>query len=146
VLMHSRGRPGALHGHPPVPNISEEVTSSLRSSIELAEQHGVKRESIVIDPGIGFGKSQEQNIELIAKLDQLIAAFPGFPLLIGTSRKSFLGRLLADEDGTPVPADQRLHASLATITAAILKGAHIVRVHDVKAAVETLRVVDALRK
>src|SRR5882672_4502434 len=92
VLMHSRGTPGALHGLPSVADIIEEVTSSLRSSIEIAERHGVKRESIVIDPGIGFGKSQEQNIELIAKLDRLIAAFPDFPLLIGTSRKSFICR------------------------------------------------------
>ena len=107
----------------------------------MAERRGVKRESIVIDPGIGFGKSQEQNIELIAKLDQLIAAFPDFPLLIGTSRKSFIGRILADADGNPAPAEERLHGTMASITAAILKGAHIVRVHDVKAAVETVRVV-----
>jgi dihydropteroate synthase len=145
VLMHSRGTPGALHGLPPVADIIDEVTSSLRSSIEIAEQRGVKRESIVIDPGIGFGKSQEQNIELIAKLDQLIAAFPDFPLLIGTSRKSFLGRILADADGNPAPVEDRLHASLASMTIAILKGAHIVRVHDVKTTVETVRVADATR-
>ena len=105
----------------------------------------MKRESIVIDPGIGFGKSQEQNIELIAKLDQLVAAFPDFPLLIGTSRKSFIGRILADANGNPAPVEQRLHGSLATMTAAILKGAHIVRVHDVRAAVEAVRVVDVLK-
>jgi dihydropteroate synthase len=99
-----------------------------------------------MDPGIGFGKSQEQNIELIAKLDQLIAAFPDFPLLIGTSRKSFLGRILADASGNPAPVDQRLQGSLATLAIAVLKGAHIVRVHDVKAAVETVRVADAIRK
>lgn len=145
VLMHSRGTPGALHGLPPVADIIDEVTSSLRSSIEIAEQRGVKRESIVIDPGIGFGKSQEQNIELIAKLDQLIAAFRDFPLLIGTSRKSFIGRILAEADGKPAPDEQRLQGSLATMTAAILKGAHIVRVHDVKAAAETVRVVDVLK-
>jgi dihydropteroate synthase len=145
VLMHSRGTPGSLHGLPPVGNILEEVISSLRSSIAVAEQRGVKREAIVIDPGIGFGKSQDQNIELIAKLDQLIAAFPDFPLLIGTSRKSFIGRILADADGNPAPVSERLHGSLATMTAAILKGAHIVRVHEVKAAVETVRVVDALK-
>src|SRR6266404_2438288 len=139
VLMHSRGTPATMHKLPPVADIFHEVTKSLRSSIAMAERRGVKRESIVIDPGIGFGKSQKQNIELIAKLDQLIAAFPDFPLLIGTSRKSFLGRILADEDGTHAPANERLHASLATITAAILKGAHIVRVHDVKAAVDTVR-------
>ena len=145
VLMHSRGTPGSLHGLPPIADIIEEVTSSLRSSIELAEKRGVQRESIVIDPGIGFGKSQEQNIELIAKLDQLVAAFPDFPLLIGTSRKSFLGRILADRDGNPAPVEQRLHGSLATMTAAILKGAHIVRVHDVKAAIETARVAEEIR-
>lgn len=146
VLMHSRGTPGALHGLPPVDDIIEEVTSSLLSSIAMAEQRGVKRESIVIDPGIGFGKSQEQNIELIAKLDQLIAAFPDVPLLIGTSRKSFLGRILADEDGNPAPVEERLHASMASLTAAVLKGAHIVRVHDMKAAVETTRVAEEIRR
>ena len=144
VLMHSRGTPGALHNLPPVPDIMEEVTNILRNSIEIAEQRGVKRESIVIDPGIGFGKSQEQNIELIAKLDQLIAAFPDFPLLIGTSRKSFIGRILADAAGNPAPVEDRLFGSLATMTAAILKGARIVRVHDVEAAVQAARVTDAI--
>jgi dihydropteroate synthase len=144
VLMHSRGAPGSLHGLPPVADILEEVTSSLSSSIEIAKERGVQREAIVIDPGIGFGKSQAQNIEIIANLDELIAALPDFPLLIGTSRKSFIGRILADQNGNPVAPDERLHGSLATITAAILKGANIVRVHDVGAAVETVRVVDAL--
>jgi len=144
VLMHSRGTPGDLHGLEPVANIIEEVTGSLRSSIEIAEQHGVKHESIVIDPGIGFGKSQEQNLELIAKLDQIVSAFPDFPVLIGTSRKSFLGRILADAHGNPAPVEQRLYGSLATMTAAVLKGTHIVRVHDVKAAVETVRVAGAI--
>ena len=142
VLMHSRGTPATMHRLPPVADIMQEVTHSLRASINMAERRGVKRESIVIDPGIGFGKSQEQNLELIAKLDQLIAAFPDYPLLIGTSRKSFIGRILADETGTPAPAGDRLHGTMATITAAILRGAHIVRVHDVKATAETIRVTD----
>src|SRR5882672_5669537 len=140
VLMHSRGTPGALHGLVPVADIIEEVTGSLRSSIAIAEQRGVQRESIVIDPGIGFGKSQEQNLELIAKLDQIVAAFPDFALLIGTSRKSFLGRILADANGNSAPVAERLHASLATLIAAVLKGAHIVRVHDVKVAIEAAQV------
>src|SRR6185503_19806012 len=142
VLMHSRGTPARMHRLPPVADIMHEVTHSLRASINMAERRGVKRESIVIDPGIGFGKSLEQNLELIAKLDQLIAAFPDYPLLIGTSRKSFIGRLLADESGTPAPAEDRLYGTLATITTAVLHGAHIIRVHDVKAAVETTHVVD----
>ncbi len=145
VLMHSRGTPATMHRLPPVADIMEEVTSSLRASIHMAERRGVKRESIVIDPGIGFGKSQEQNVELISKLDQLIAAFPEYPLLIGTSRKSFIGRMLADDEGNPAPASDRLHGTMATVTAAVLKGAHIIRVHDVKAAVETIRVTILLR-
>src|SRR5215207_7287370 len=140
VLMHSRGTPATMHRLPPVADIMEEVTSSLRASVHMAERRGVKRESIVIDPGIGFGKTQEQNLELIAKLDQLIAAFPDYPLLIGTSRKSFIGRILADDSGTPAPPEDRLHGTMATITASILHGAHIVRVHDVKATTATVRV------
>jgi dihydropteroate synthase len=145
VLMHSRGTPATMHRLPPVADIMAEVVSSLRASIHMAERRGVQRESIVIDPGIGFGKTQEQNIELIARLDELIAAFPDYPLLIGTSRKSFIGRILADDSGTPAPASDRLHGTMATITAAVLKGAHIVRVHDVKATTETLRVADLIR-
>ncbi|HEY3026563.1 MAG TPA: dihydropteroate synthase [Pyrinomonadaceae bacterium] len=146
VLMHSRGTLATLHQLPPVPDIFEEVIGSLRDSVTIAEQRGVKGESIVIDPGIGFGKSQEQNIELIAHLDQLAEAFPEVPILIGTSRKSFLGRMLAKENGEPAPADERLYGTMATITAAILHGAGIVRVHDVKAAVESVKVADALQR
>lgn len=145
VLMHSRGTPATMHRLPPVAEIMEEVTSSLRASIHMAERRGVKHESIVIDPGIGFGKSQEQNIELIARLDELIAVFPDLPLLIGTSRKSFIGKILADESGAPAPAPDRLYGTLATITAAILRGAHIVRVHDVAAAAKTAKVADAIK-
>ena len=144
VLMHSRGTPATLHRLPPVADIMHEVKRGLRASINMAERRGVKRESIVIDPGIGFGKSQEQNLELLARLDQLIAAFPDYPLLIGTSRKSFIGRILTGENGTPAPAEDRLHGTMATITTAVLKGAHIVRVHDVKATVETIRVARAV--
>ena len=146
VLMHSRGTPATMHRLPPVADIMHEVTHSLRASINMAERRGVKPESIVIDPGIGFGKSQEQNLELLAKLDQLIAAFPDYPLLIGTSRKSFIGRILADKSGTPAPPEDRLHATMATIATAVLKGAHLVRVHDVKAAVETIRIAEAIRE
>jgi dihydropteroate synthase len=146
VLMHSRGTPATMHRLPPVADIMHEITHSLRASINMAERRGVKRESIVIDPGIGFGKTQAQNLELLAKLDQLIAAFPDHPVLIGTSRKSFIGRILADESGTPAPAEDRLHGTMATITAAVLHGAHIIRVHDVKAAAETIRVAEAIKK
>jgi dihydropteroate synthase len=146
VLMHSRGTPATIHRLAPVADIIHEVTHSLRSSIAMAERRGVKPECIAIDPGIGFGKSQEQNVELIAKLDQIISAFPDFPLLIGPSRKSFLGKLLADDKGDPASVSERLHGTMATVTAAILHGAHIVRVHDVRAAVETVRVADAVKR
>ena len=145
VLMHSRGTLATLHQLPPVPDVFAEVINSLRTSVAAAEERGVKRESIVIDPGIGFGKSQEQNLELIARLNQFIAAFPEFPILIGTSRKSFLGRLLKEAAGVAAPASNRLHGTMATVTAAILNGAHIVRVHDVRASVETIRVAESLR-
>ena len=145
VLMHSRGTPATMQRLPPAANIMSEVTQSLRRSIAMAERRGVARESIVIDPGIGFGKTFDQNLELIAKLDELIKAFPDFPLMIGTSRKAFLGHLLRDATGTPAPVEARLHGTLASITAAILRGAHIIRVHDVKPAVEAVKVADAIR-
>jgi dihydropteroate synthase len=144
VLMHSRGTPATMQRLPPVADVLEEVINSLRSSVAMAERRGVKRESIVIDPGVGFGKTQDQNIELIARLDQLALAFPDFPILVGTSRKSFIGRLLADENGEPAAMVDRLHGTMASITAAVLRGAHLVRVHDVKAAVETVRIADAI--
>lgn len=146
VLMHSRGTPATMHRLPPVADIMEEVTTSLKASVKMAERRGVKHESIVIDPGIGFGKSQEQNLELIAKLNELGASFPGLPILIGTSRKSFIGRILADEVGNPASPDRRLYGSMASVAAAVMKGANIVRVHDVRAAVETLRVIEAIRR
>lgn len=146
VLMHSRGTPATMQRLPPVAEVMKEVTTSLRSSVAMAERRGVKPESIVIDPGIGFGKTAEQNVELIAKLDQLAAAFPDVPILIGTSRKSFIGRILASENGEPAPTTDRLHGTMASIAAAVMKGAHIVRVHDVKAASETVKVANEIMR
>jgi dihydropteroate synthase len=140
VLMHSRGELTTMHRLEPVADIMAEVEASLRSSIAEAERRGVERECIALDPGIGFGKSLEQNLELIAKLDRFAHAFASFPILVGTSRKSFLAHLL---DNAPTSA--RLHGTMATVTASVLRGAHIVRVHDVKAAVETVRVADAIK-
>jgi len=141
VLMHSRGTPKDMQQLPPVEDILSEVTSGLRKSVELAEARGVARASIAVDPGIGFGKTVAQNIELIAKLDQLAREFAGFPILVGTSRKSFIGKLLEN-----APADQRRYGTIATVVASVLNGAHVVRVHDVKAAVEAVRVTDAIRE
>ncbi len=140
VLMHSRGTPKDMQQLPPVDDIMSEVIGELRNSVLVAEERGVARDRIAIDPGIGFGKTLAQNVELIAKLDQLLIAFAEFPIMIGTSRKSFLGKLLDN-----APADQRLHGTIASVVASVLNGAHIVRVHDVKAAVEAIKVAYAVR-
>ena len=141
ILMHSRGTPKTMQKLPPVEDIMTEVIVALRHSVNTAEQQGVSPESIAIDPGIGFGKTAEQNLELIARLDQLRTAFPNFPLMIGTSRKYFIGKLLGN-----APAGERLYGTLATVVAAVLNGVHIVRVHDVKAAAQAVRISDAIRR
>lgn len=141
VLMHSRGTPKDMQEISPMENAVTEVMAGLSDSVALAEGRGVARRNIAIDPGIGFGKTLEQNLELIANLDQLAHQFADMPVLIGTSRKSFLGKLL-----NSAPADERLHGTIASVVAAVLKGAHIVRVHDVKSAVEALKITDAIRK
>jgi dihydropteroate synthase len=140
ILMHSRGTFETMHKQEPVADILAEVARGWRESIAEAERRGVKREKIVLDPGIGFSKTQRQNIELIARLDVLARDFSDFPLLVGTSRKSFVGHLLG---GAPV--NKRIHGTMASVAAAVLRGASIVRVHDVRAAVETVRVADAIK-
>jgi dihydropteroate synthase len=140
VLMHSRGTPKDMQQITPMDDALNEVIAGLKERLALAERNGVARENIAIDPGIGFGKTVEQNLELIVGLDQLALEFPNMPILIGTSRKSFLGKLL-----NGAPAEERIHGTTATLVAAVLKGAHIVRVHDVKSAVEALKISDAIR-
>jgi dihydropteroate synthase len=140
VLMHSRGTPATMQGLPPVEDVFAEVTRGLRKAVAEAERRGVSREQIAVDPGVGFGKTAGQNVELVARFDLFASAFPDLALAVGTSRKSFIGKLLGD-----APADARLHGTLATVTAAILRGAHVVRVHDVRPAVETARVADAIK-
>jgi len=140
VLMHSRGTRETMHTLAPAADIMREVTEGLRRGVAEAERRGVGRACIALDPGVGFGKSHGQNVELVARLDALAAAFAGMPLLVGTSRKRFIGALLGG-----APAGERLHGTMATVAAAVLKGAHVVRVHDVRAAVETARVADAIK-
>lgn len=139
LLMHSRGTPKDMQQTPFAADVFADVVDGLRQSISIAEQSRVARESIAIDPGIGFGKSVEQNLEIIRRLGDLAHEFADFPIVIGTSRKSFLGKLL-----NGAPADERLYGTIATIVASVLNGAHIVRVHDVKAAREAVIVADAI--
>ncbi len=141
VLMHMRGRPEEWHSLPPPGDIVLQVKRELREWAEAAVLAGVRRERIAVDPGFGFGKSFEQNYPLLARFQELQSI--GFPLIAGTSRKSFLGRALA-KDGKDAAVADRLYGNLAAHTALILKGAHILRTHDVRAAVEAARVTDAI--
>jgi dihydropteroate synthase len=139
VLMHSRGKFEALHSQPAVPDIFSEITSGLGAPIDTALAAGVGRSQIVLDIGLGFGKTFEQNLELIAKLDTIVGEFADYPILAGASRKSFIGKIL-----NGVPADDRLGGSIAAAVVAVLRGARIVRVHDVKETVAAIRVAERL--
>jgi dihydropteroate synthase len=141
ILMHMRGEPATMQKVPFARDVMKDVVQGLRASIRKARAADVRKSQIVIDPGIGFGKSFEQNYELLRKLREL--AKLGYPLLVGTSRKGFLGVTLA-RDGKPAPPEERLWATAATVTASILGGAHIVRVHDVAEMAQVARVADCL--
>jgi dihydropteroate synthase len=141
VLMHMRGTPLTMQQGPFAKNVLRDVTSGLRRSVASARRAGVAKSQIILDPGIGFGKSYEQNYELLAKLS-VIAAL-GYPLLVGTSRKGFLGRTL-ERDGKPAAAEDRTWGTAATVSASIFNGAHIVRVHDVDEMVQVAKVADAI--
>jgi dihydropteroate synthase len=141
VLMHSRGEFATIHKQIPLEDIVPEVASDFRRSIKKAESFGVKSENIALDIGIGFSKTFADNLELLAKLDKFAAEFQSFPLLVGVSRKSFIGKLLGE-----LPTTERINGSLAAAAISVWNGANIVRVHDVKATVEALKVVDAIKK
>jgi dihydropteroate synthase len=141
ILMHMRGTPRTMQKQPFAKNVLRDVTSGLRSSLSIALRAGVPKSQIILDPGIGFGKSYAQNYELLANLPAL--AKLGYPLLLGTSRKGFLGATLV-RHGKPAPPDERLWGTAATVAASILLGAHIVRVHDVPEMLQVARVSDAL--
>lgn len=137
VLMHMRGEPRTMQKLPFARDVLRDVTTGLQRAAALAVRAGVPKRQIILDPGIGFGKSYPQNFELLARLPEL--ARLGFPLMVGTSRKTFLGRALGG-----APESERAWGTAATVTACILGGAHIVRVHDVAEMVQVARVADAL--
>jgi dihydropteroate synthase len=141
ILMHMRGHPNEWHALPPIGDAVLLVKRELRQWAQDAVLAGIKRDQLVVDPGIGFGKSFAENYPLLARFGQLQEI--GFPILVGVSRKSFIGRTLA-KDGQDARSDQRLFGTLAAETALIVEGAHIVRTHDVKASVETARIADAI--
>jgi dihydropteroate synthase len=141
VLMHTRGRPEEWRSLPPIGDPVLMVKRDLRQWAEAATLAGIKRDRLVLDPGFGFGKRFDENYPLLAHFAELQQM--GFPLLAGVSRKSFIGRTLA-RDGKDAGVAERLYGTLAAETGLILKGAHIIRTHDVRFAVEAARVADAI--
>jgi dihydropteroate synthase len=142
ILMHMRGEPRTMQKAPFAREVMKDVIAALRRSVALARTSGVAKSQIIIDPGIGFGKSFMQNYEILQKLPQL--AKLGYPILVGSSRKGFLGATLA-RGGKPAPSEDRIWGTAATVTASILGGAHVVRVHDVEEMVKVAKVADCLR-
>jgi len=141
VLMHTRGRPDEWRSLRPVDDMVALVREELRQSVELAEATGVAHDRLVLDPGFGFGKRLEENYPLLARFEEFGAL--GFPLLAGPSRKSFVGQATTRAGGVPA-ASERLAGSLAAAVICILKGAHIIRVHDVKETMEAAAMTDAV--
>jgi dihydropteroate synthase len=139
VLMHMRGRPEEWRSLPPVQDVVMLVKRELRDWVDVALMAGVKRERLVLDPGFGFGKSFHENYPLLKRFEEFHDL--RYPLLAGVSRKSFIGRALARE-GKDAPVGDRLLGTIAAETAVILKGAHIVRTHDVRACVDAAKIAD----
>jgi dihydropteroate synthase len=150
ILMHMRGEPRTMQRHPFARHVLRDVTASLRRAVLLARRAGVPKSQLILDPGLGFGKSYLQNFELLARLPEL--ARLGFPLLVGPSRKSFIGRALAPAprqsstgaDSGIATESARIWGTAAAVAASILAGAHIVRVHDVAEMSQVARVTDAV--
>lgn len=139
VLMHSRGRPDEWAKLKPVPDVVTLVKRELREWADAAQISGMKRDHIMLDPGFGFGKRLEENYPLLKRFDEFHQL--RYPLMVGVSRKSFIGRAIA-RNGTDAPLAERLHGTIAAETAAILKGTHIIRTHDVRACVEAAKLAD----
>ena len=138
ILMHMRGEPKNMQAIPPSDDILRDIDIWAQEAVARAQSSGVSSDKIVLDPGIGFGKTAAQNFEILRNLDRLAVA--GFPILVGTSRKSFIGSIIKK------PASELVLGTGATVAASILYGAHIVRVHDVAAMREVADVTDAIVK
>jgi dihydropteroate synthase len=145
VLMHSRGTPETMQKLPPALDIFAEVVGGLRGSIDEAMDRGVKREKIIIDPGLGFGKTPEQNLQLIDGLDRFIAEFD-LPALLGPSRKSFIKRTLDRllDSGNRHDERERLAGTALFTAIGVMRGARIVRVHDVAEMVAVVRLTESI--
>ena len=147
VLMHTRGRPDEWKALPPVADIVVLVRRDLGKLADMALRAGIKRDRIVLDPGFGFGKRYEENYPLLRRFNEFHEL--RYPLLAGVSRKSFIARALAGNNGKEPPLnehpiDERLFGSLGAETALAIKGAHVIRTHNVKASVEALKLADVV--
>ncbi len=138
IIMHMQGTPRTMQAAPAYQDVVQEVADYLDRRITVLEGQGVRRSSVCVDPGIGFGKTTEHNVRLLAGIDKLVAL--GCPVLVGLSRKSFLGKL------TGLEVADRLAPSLAGIAYAMIKGAHVVRVHDVKESCAVARLMDMFKR
>lgn len=141
ILMHMRGQPRTMQKGPFARDVMRDVKRGLREAVGRAIKAGIAKSQIILDPGIGFGKSYAQNCELLRRLPEL--AELGYPLLVGTSRKAFIGAILGSEKN-PLPPEERLWGTAATVAAGIFGGAHIVRVHDVAEMAQVARMTDAI--
>jgi len=142
VLMHMKGTPKTMQISPVYDDLMGEITAFLDNRIQYAVDKGIPRQKIIIDPGIGFGKTMEHNLQIIKRLHLLEPL--GVPILIGSSRKAFIRKLLSEGDIHPQAAGLKI-GTQATVSAAAMGGAHIVRVHDVADTNSTLKIIDALR-
>ena len=138
VLMHMLGEPKTMQENPEYEDVVREVREYLGARLDAAVAAGIDRERLCVDPGLGFGKTYEHNLELMREIDSFLDL--GAPLLVGPSRKSFIGKALDD-----APLEERLEGSLGAVAWLAGRGAHIVRVHDVKETVRALKVVDAIK-
>jgi dihydropteroate synthase len=138
VLMHMQGTPKDMQVRPVYSDVVREISAFFETRIRFAEQSGIPRERIVLDPGIGFGKTIDHNLEILARLDEFRSH--GRPLLIGPSRKSFIGQVLG------LPVEERLEGTAAAAAVGILNGASIIRVHDVRAMNRVARMVKAIER
>jgi len=138
ILMHMKGTPENMQKNPVYDDLIGEIKSFLEDAAKKAMEAGIREDLILIDPGIGFGKTFDHNLQIIKQLPSFLSL--GRPLLIGTSNKSFIGQVLGKK------VDERVTGTMATVAVAAMHGAHVVRVHNVRKAVETIRMVDAIKR
>jgi dihydropteroate synthase len=138
ILMHMKGTPADMQVHPTYDDVASEIISFLKQAMDQAVRNGVQRDRIIVDPGVGFGKTFDHNLEILRELGRFRCL--DAPILVGSSRKAFIGQILDKK------VEERDTGTMATVAAAVMNGAHIVRVHNVKQAVETVKVIDAIRR